>query len=548
MIPKRICFSLASLLFLLFFSCKNDHRYEGKKILRFNIAEGISSLDPAFARTLDNVNATKQLFDGLVDLDESLHLIPSIAKKWEILEEGRLYRFYLREDVKFHTSAIFGADSTRSVVAQDFVFSFNRLIDKQLLSPAKWVMNYVARSANGSLQVHAVNDTLLEIRLKQSFPPFLGILSMQYCSVIPHEAFEGNYNFLKHPIGTGAFQFKYWKENGKLVLLKNSNYFQKDKNGEDLPRLDALSISFLRDQEVVFLKFLKGELDFISGLKGSYKDELLNASGKLRLEYQDRLVFLKYPYLNTEYLGFQLGNDSSGTQPLHNLNLRKAINYAIDKSKMLKYLRNDIGYAANAGFIPRGMPPFDTLASYGYEYEPDSARFYLRQFQKENTTNLMENKIVLGTTSEYLDICEYVQHQLQQLGIGVQIEVNQAATGNEMIAFGKIPFFRKSWVADYPDAENYLSLFIRSNFSPSGPNYTHFSDSTYDQLFQKALSISNDSARHSIYLKLDSMIVSQAAIVPLFYDQQVHFKSPKISHFKVNPMSHLMLKYADKIQ
>ncbi len=530
----------------LFISCTSNKRYEGKKILRFNIAEGVSSLDPAFARTLDNVNVCKQLYDGLVDLDENLKLVPSIAHRWEVLDSGRLYRFYLRDDVSFHKSHLFGKDSTRIVKASDFIYSFQRLIDKSILSPGKWVMSNVAKRGDGSLDMKAVSDSVLEIRLSQSFPPFLGILSMQYCSVIPHEAFESeDYDLLKQPIGTGPFQFQYWKESTKLVMLKNHSYFQK-KDGIQLPYLDALSISFIRDQEVVFLKFLKGELDFISGLKGTYKDELLTPSGKLRTEYEKKLDFFKYPYLNTEYLGFQMDPKEEGVNYFQSKELRKAINFAIDKEKMLKYLRNDIGFPANAGFIPKGLPPFQEEAHYGYSFNPDSVEFYFDLFKSEYKVDLMKNKLILGTVSEYLDICEYVQHQLEKFGIGIQIEVNQAATANEMIAFGKIPFFRKSWVADYPDPENYLSLFISSNFSPSGPNYTHFSSEEYDELFDMALNTPKDSLRNLAYLKLDSLLMSEAPIVPLFYDQQVHFRSKRISDFKVNPMSHLMLKYANK--
>lgn len=538
----------AVIVFIMLQSCREKSRYADKQIIRFNIAGGLSSLDPAFARSIDNVNACNQLFNGLVELDKELNLRPAIAKRWEVSEDGKIYRFHLRNDVYYHKSAqLFGTDSSRAVKAEDFVYSFNRLIDKQILSPGKWVMNKVARLADNSLDVRALNDSLLEINLSEAFPPFLGILAMKYCSVVPKEAFETDYQFRDYPIGTGPFQFQYWKDNGKLILLKNQQYFQIDEEGNSLPYVDALAISFIRDQEVVFLKFLKGEFDFISGLKGSYKDELLDVSGRLREKYQEQVRFLKLPYLNTEYLGFQL-DSSIGDQknPMQSVDLRKAINFAIDKEKMLKYLRNDIGYPANSGFIPKGMPPFNDAAKYGYSFNIDSARFYLQKFKTSFNHNFVENPLSLGTTSEYLDICEYVQHQLSSVGIVLKIEVNQAATNNEMIAFGKIPFFRKSWIADYPDAENYLSLFISSNFSPSGPNYTHFSSSTYDSLYSEAMQISNDTIRFQYYSKLDSLIMAEAAVVPLFYDQQVHFTSPIISNLQLNPMSHLMLKYTKK--
>lgn len=505
-------------------------------------------MDPAFARSIDNVNACRQIYDGLVEFDQEMKIRPAIAKSWEILDSGTSYKFTLRKDVYYHKSkAVFGIDSSRKVIAADFVFAFNRLIDRELLSPGKWVMNKVARKEDGKLAMEALNDSTLIFKLKEAFPPFLGILSMQYCSVVPPEAFSiEDYDFSEQPIGTGAFIFKYWKTNTKLVLLKNQQYFQRSYSGDQLPYLDALSISFKRDQEVVFLDFLKGDLDLISGLKGSYKDELLDPNGKLRDQYQEQVQFIKRPYLNTEYLGFQLGSDSiSSAKVVQNRHLRKAINFGIDKAKMLRYLRNNIGIPANNGFVPPALMT-DNELDYGYFFNLDSSKYYLKLFNEEVKWNAGQEPIVLATTSEYLDICEYVQHQLNSLGIKVKIEVNPAATNNEMIAFGKLPFFRKSWIADYPDPENYLSLFLSRNFSPEGPNYTHFSVSEYDQLYAEAMKLSGDSLRQVLYRKLDSSIMAHAPVVPLFYDQQVHFLSPKISQFRVNSMSHLMLKYAKK--
>ncbi|MAY83048.1 MAG: ABC transporter substrate-binding protein [Flavobacteriales bacterium] len=537
------------LLFCLLFACQPKDRYGDQSILRINLPD-LNSVDPAFARSIDNVNACKQLFDGLVELDDELNLKPSIARSWEIKDSARTYRFILRDDVYYHPNKkVFGEDSSRTVKASDFVYSFNRLIEKEILSPGKWVMNKVKRREDGSLDITAINDTVLEIRLSEAFPAFMGILSMQYCSVVPPEALETEgFDFLDHPLGTGAFKFKYWKKSGKLVLLKHSDYFQKDASAEQLPYLDAISISFIRDQEVVFLNFLKGELDFISGLKGSYKDELLDQSGALRAEYKDKLEFVKLPYLNTEYLGFQLDSDSiQAATAIQSKDLRKAISYAIDKEKMLKYLRNDIGTPAYAGFIPIGLTAFDKEAKYGYSYDLDSSEFYFNRFNQKHQWNAEEEPIILGTTSEYMDICEFIQHQLNERGIKVKIEVNPPATNNELIAFGKLPTFRKSWVADYPDAENYLSLFLSRNFSPSGPNYTHFSSSTYDSLFSVALQLDDEAKRNVYYRRLDSMIMAEVAVLPLFYDQQVHFISPNISNFRVNPMNHLMLKYAKKL-
>lgn len=535
------------IVLISFFSCQKKQRYGDKKIFRYNIAEGITSLDPAFARSLDNVSTVNHLFNGLVQLDDKLKIRPSIAKSWEILDSGKTYRFYLRKDVFFHESALFGEDSSRSVIAKDFVYSLNRLVDSDLISPGKWVMNPVKRNADGSLSIEALNDTVLQIQLKEAFPPFLGILSMPYCSVVPKEAVSFyKDDFRSNPIGTGPFKFKYWKENGKMILLQNPNYFELDAEGNRLPYIDAVAISFIKDQEVNFLKFIRGEFDYLSGLKGSYKDEILNTKGELNPKYEENFKMLRSPYLNTEYLGFNLSESYlSKDNPVADLRIRRAINYGFDREKMLTYLRNGIGIAARSGFVPAGMASFNANEVKGFSYQPDSVKKLLIEAGYPNGKGLAE--ISLSTTAEYLDLCEYLQHQLKQFGIKISVDVNQAATNNEMIANNKVQFFRKSWVADYPDAQNYLSLFLSKNFSPSGPNYTHFSSHKFDRLYEQAMQITDDSLRFKLYRQMDQLIVDKAPVVPLFYDEVVRFIPNNISGIGVNPMNLLVLKYAKKV-
>lgn len=537
---RIIKYTFLFIICLSYQSCKRGKIDETKSIFRYNVGDGITSLDPAFARSIDNISAVNQIFNGLVQTDHELKIKPCIAKSWEQLDSGRVYRFYLRTDVFFHEHQLFGQSKTRKLTASDVAYSFNRLIDPSLISPGKWVMNEVDRLGENLLNITTINDSTLDIRLKRVFPPFLGILSMQYCSIVPKEAVEyfGN-NFRANPIGTGPFTFKYWKENTKLIYLKNRHYFEKDENGEKLPYLDAVAISFIKDQEVTFLKFLKKEIDYLTGLKGSYKDELLDSKGKLKPKYKETVSFTTSPYLNTEYLGFVVDTNQFVVPKA----VRKAINYGFDREKMLTYLRNGIGEPAHGGFIPKGLPSFNENFI-GYTYQPDSVKRWLERAGYPNGKNLPT--ISLTTTAQYLDICEYLQSTLSSFGIRLKVEVNQAATSNELIANTKVPFFRKSWVADYPDAENYLSLFKSENFAPSGPNYTHFKHEQFDEWYDMALAAETDTIRYLYYQKMDSLIIAEAPVVPLFYDQVVRFTQPTISQLGVNPMNLLVLKYAKK--
>ena len=198
------------------------------------------------------------------------------------------------------------------------------------------------------------NDHTFIIKLKESFPPFLGILSMKYCSVVPKEAIEhfGN-DFRSNPIGTGPFMFKFWEENQLLTMVKNPDYYLKDADGNSLPYLKAVSITFKKDQNSVFLDFLKGSYDMLQGIEGTYKEELLDESGRLRKAYSSSIVLDQSPWLKTDYLGFLLDSIVEGNaNPLLDIRVRKAINKAIDRRQLTKVLLRNLGSPALGGFIP----------------------------------------------------------------------------------------------------------------------------------------------------------------------------------------------------
>lgn len=529
-------------------SCDGIDNGDGSKtVFRYNEASGIVSLDPAFAKDQACIWACNQLYNGLVQLDDELHVLPCIARSWEISDSGKLYTFHLRTDVFFHDHEIFPNGKGRKVIASDFVFSFKRIIDPKVASPGAWIFNNVNDSfPDNKFNFKAVDDSTLCIALSRSFPPFLGLLSMQYCSVVPMEIVEHfGKDFRKNPVGTGPFKFKLWKEGVKLVLVKNENYFEYDGTNR-LPYLDAVAITFIADKQSAFLEFLKGKLDFLNSIDPAYKDELLTRSGKLNPKYSDKFNMVTEPYLNTEYLGILVDTASALARqsPLHLKALRQAINYGFDRKKMMKYLRNNIGTPGIYGFIPVGMPSFDSTKMKGYDYDPEKVRELLKSAGFAEGKDLPD--ITLSTTSTYLDLCEYIQQQLSELGIKIKVEVNPPATLREMVANSKLPFFRGSWIADYPDAENYLSLFYSKNYCPKGPNYTHFSNTTFDALYEKAQNETNDSLRYSYYQQMNNLVMDEAPVVVLYYDQVLRFTQKNISGLTSNPMNLLTLKKVKK--
>ncbi|WP_298551047.1 ABC transporter substrate-binding protein [uncultured Algibacter sp.] len=523
-----------SCMFFLFFSCENNsNNNRDHLVFRYNEFANINTLDPAFSRTLQDNSVCNQLFNGLVQLDSDLNILPSIAKNWTISESGLTYTFNLRNDVYFHKHKLFGKDSTRTVVANDFTYSLNRLRDDKIAAPGSWVLNKVD-------SFKAVNDTIFKITLKQPFPAFIGLLSMKYCSVVPKEVVDYyGTDFRANPIGTGPFKFKRWEENIKLVFRRNNQYFEKDDTGKSLPYLEAIALTFLPDKQSEFLQFAQGNIDYLQGLDASYKDELLTADGKLRSKYAETVDMIRGPYLNTEYLGFYLDSETPEIQsPL----IRKAINYGFDRKKMMIYLRNGIGNPANGGFIPKGLPGHDT--SIGFSYQPEKAKRLVEQFKNES--GIANPEITLVTSSNYLSFCEFIQRELEKTGLTINVDVMPEATLRSARSNGKVDMFRSSWVADYLDAENYLSIFYSKNFAPGGSNYFHYKSPVFDSLYNKAFTVTNIEERKHLYTTMDSLAMQKTIMVPLFYDEVVRFTQKNVKGLGTNPINLLDLRYVRK--
>ncbi len=523
---------LALLLFLV--ACKQkSSKYNVSQVFRYNEKDNISTLDPAFAKNEPLTWAMNQLYNGLVVFDDALSVQPCIAKKWDISEDKTTYDFTLRKDVFFHKNKVFGKDSTRVVVAKDFEYSLGRLKDPKVASSGGWIVKNVKH-------MEALNDSVFRIQLKQPFPPFLGLLSMQYCSVVPKEAVEFyGTEFRSNPVGTGPFKFKLWVENTKLVFRKNELYFEKDEQGKQLPYLEAIAVTFFADKQTEFLQFIQGKSDVLYDLHTSYKDELLSPTGTLLPKYKNKILIDKAPYLITEYIAFNVEKQTKENHPY----LRKAINYGFDREKMLRYLRNNIGVAAT-GFVPKGLKGRRDNAQ--KLFQPEKAKYFIDKYKE--ATGITNPVVTITTNSSYTDLFEFVQRELMVFGIEVRLNILPSPVLRQLKANGKLPVFRVGWIADYPDAENFLSLFYSKNFSPQGPNYSRFKNTSYDVLYEKALQTTEVDKRTFLYKKMDSIVMSDLPIVPLFYDEVVRFKHKNVKGLTTNGTNLLNLKTAYKTQ
>jgi len=514
---------------LLLISCKSGSDQKLDRVFRYNCENDITSLDPAFAANQDNTWAVYQLFNGLVQLDSNLLPIPSIAKSWEVDSSGKIYTFHLRDDVYFHPSECFENGEARKVIASDFTYSFGRIMDPKTASPGAWIFN--GKLTQNSLK--SVDDTTLRMTLNQPFAPFLGILSMPYCMVVPHEGIElYGKEFSRQPIGTGAFQFKAWEQEVSLVLTKNQNYFERNSCKGNI---DAVKISFVHNRQMSLLLFLEGNLEMYSGLTGAVKDYILTNEGQLQASLSENTNMEVMPFLNTEYLAIYT-DEKLAQYPWNNRDFRLAVTHAIDRGKMLKYMRNGIGRAADGGFIPVGLPGHISGLR---NFNPGLAKEYLVKSGYVNNPIPIE----LYTNKDYADLCIYAQKQLAEIGIDCRVQVIPASHLKEEKRQGKLSFFRASWISDYPDAENYLSCFYSKSFAPNGPNYTHFSSRDFDELYEMSIVETDDSSRYELYRQMDRLVMDEAPIIVLFYDESIRLTSKAVSGLENNALNIPNLKH-----
>ena len=536
-----IC-ALVPLWMVIFSSCKS-HQHPDKKIFRYNESSGLASLDPAFAKNKQVMWASHQLYNTLIEIDSNMQMQPSLATHWTISDDNLTFTFFLRHDVLFTDDACFTNGKGRQLTAHDVEYSFKRIIDKNTASPGAWIFNNRVDSVNG---FKTINDTTFQLKLARPFQSILGILSMQYCSVIPKEAVEKyKTDFRRHPVGTGPFSFVAWEEGQALILKKNENYFEKDAEGKSLPYLDGIKVSFYDSKATEFLEFQQKRLDFIDDIDPSFKDEVLTRTGNLKKKWQGKIELQKHPYLNIEYLGILVDgeNELVKNSPLRLQKIRQAINYGFNRKKMMLYLRNSIGTAAESGFVPAGLPSFDSVAVKGYHYDVSKAKKLLAEAGYPEGKNLPQIKLL--TIPIYGDLGTYIANELLQVGIKIQVEVIQKSLLMEQTSKSQAPFFRGSWIADYPDAENYLGVFYGKN--PAPPNYTRYKNAAFDLLYEKALSEKNDTLRYKLYQQMDRIIINDAPVVPLWYDMAIHLVHVNIKNFYPNSLNLLELRTVKKL-
>jgi len=515
--------------FGLFIHCNVDKKLN-TNIFSYNESTSINTLDPHFVKSQSENWVVTQLNAGLVQLDTLLQPKSMIADSWQVSNDGLTYTFFLNKGVYFHAWENHGP---RSVSAFDVLYSFNRLMNPSTASPGTWVFSDKIDSVT---PFRAIDSFTFSLRLKQAFPPLIGILSMPYCYVIPKEAVEFyGKDFRSHPVGCGPFYFKRWEENVGLVLRRNVNYFEKDEHLKSLPYLEAIHIDVNPNKASAFMDFAAGKYDFFNEIESGVKDEILTPTGELTEKYKNLYNLQKAPFLNTEFLMFNMEQSSA---LIKNPKIRLAINYAIDKASIVTNARNGLGTAANHGFTP---PSLLKKTTEGIAYNKTKALELIKQ-SGEN----IGAPITLSITADYMDMALLIKNNLEQIGFNIKIEVHPSGYLRQLRNEQQIDFYRGSWIADYPDAENYLACFYSKNLYPNGPNYSRYKNPQFDKLYEKSMQTTNSLIRQNLLHQMDSILLINPPFALLYYDKSLRISNKNVQQLFSYPNNSLQLKYVFK--
>ncbi|MCX6162400.1 MAG: ABC transporter substrate-binding protein, partial [Ignavibacteriae bacterium] len=476
--------------------------------------------------------------------------------------DGLRYTFNIRTDVRFHDDPCFKDGKVRKLTSKDFKYCLERVNNPSTKTRGMWVFRDKIKGAreyiesfktkngndkNGISGLTTPDDSTLVIELYEPFAPFLSLLTMTYGYVYPREAVEyyGN-NFGQHPVGTGPFKFNKWNLDRLLVLERNKNYYEFDSAGIRLPYLDEIHYTFTQSVETEFFDFIGGKYDYHEPSAETI-DALSDDNGNLIKPDEKDYRLVRQPWLNTVYF-IMIQNESlpaAKQSPfLSNKKLRQALNYAVDRERIVKYVLKNRGIPAHNGPLPVGIPGYDSSTK-GYKYDLKKAKELLGEAGYEDGKGL-DLKLVISNDEMQKSIAIAVQEQLKETGIELKIEQVLQATLNTKQQDGEYAFTRGNWGADYYDPENFMALFYSKNIIPRGPNKTGYSNKTVDTLYEKSIRITDFEERKKIYNEMERIVIDDAAWVYLFYNQRIYLLQNDVHGFYLDGLNNIVLKYTRK--
>jgi oligopeptide transport system substrate-binding protein len=517
--PRR---TLALLILAITLACAADTG-PGDQVVRYRLREDPPTIDPAFVTDQVSAAVVRRLHAGLVDFDaKTLEVIPRVAERWDISEDGLTYTFHLRHGVLFHNG--------REVTAQDAAWSLQRLVDPATRSQREWILAPIQGAgafhqgqADGIAGISVLDDHTLQVTLEKPYAPFLGQLAMENTAILPREAWAGSTEDPGTPernIGCGPFRLVEWVHHNYLSVQAFDDYY------DGRPELDRIIFRFIGNLSTSLEEYRAGGIDILDEIVSGQREVLRETLGD---------EMRQWPQMAAYFFGF-----NHQAEPFKgNKALRQAINYAVDKEYLCRVLQEgkDI---PQTGILPPGVPGHNPDLV-GYPYDPQRARQLLVEAGYPGGEGLPEIPLLYNTSENHQRIATQIQNDLGEVGIKISLRnldwaaFLHAVEGNTK-DHSETPFFRLGWFADYPDPDNFLYVLLHTdNWGPAGNNAL-YSNPEFDRLVDEARALTDMKDRIPLYQEAERIAVDDAAWLFLYFYQDEALVKPYVRNFVLSPM------------
>ncbi len=495
----------------------------GPKTLKIRLRDDPETLDWNRAHTTLEASLLMNLMEGLVSLDADLKVVPALASRWEISGDGKVVTFYLQPGVKWSDG--------EPLRAQHFVDSWKRLLSPltaaqyaHFLSDLEGVEGYLSAYSQGKpldfsqVGVKALSDGVLQVRLKAALPHWIEIPAFWVTFPVREDLIQKYGSAWATPgriVTLGPYLLESHEFHSKITLTRNPQY-----SGRRIGNVDRIEAMILPEDQEALETFDAGQLDLLTDLGTVDPEKLLN-----------RPDLRASPHLKTVFLGFV-----TTKYPASEVHLRRAIAMALDRKKLNDFLRNSQPQATS--FVPPGMLAYSK--SVGLPFSLEQARAELKKAGWSRSQTLVITGI-RPQWSKAILMMDWIAAELKKnLGIQLTFQSFEHTAYRTQLALHPAPVFYNTWTADFPDPENFLSLFLSS----SDMTETTWSSPQFDQDEAKAKQAQSASERETRFLDLQRLLLEQeAVIVPLFYEPNLLLMKPAL-HLRLNALDFLYLKDA----
>ena len=519
----------------------------------FMSPEKIESLLPISVSNIYSNRILSQIYEPLLRIDlETMQVIPALAKSFEVSGDAKVFTLKIREGVLFHEDDCFSNTEDRTLTAEDVKFSLDLAcsglkhneISYLLVDKISGAAEYNKTSSNqlpeaGVKGIKVLDSKTIRITLDEPFVGFDKVLTHNSLGIISKKAYLKYGDKLNnHPVGTGAFTLEEMDDD-KITLKRNPSYWRKDEFGNQLPFLDKINMTYSKNKRSELTAFNERKIDIVLEIPveeiqyvfGSLEDAQNGKNVKHKIETETSMKM--------SYMAF-----ACESKEFKDERVRRAFNLAVDRQSIIdKYLEGE-GYAAEFGFVPP-MDNYPYKQVKGFVFNPELAKSLLAQAGYNNGANFPKLEVYVNAKKGSLThkmMMGIVDDIKKNLNVDLTIKLCTIQERNTAISNGTAKLWKGGWIADYPDAENFLALFYSKNISSNdlaAVNDFKFRDEKFDANFENALKELDKSKRDLLLNECDQITVEKSAILPILTDDFIVMVNVRVRDFKTNALQTL---------